>query len=310
MKLLFYVTCMLTFSLLFIVIARSIRGGQSQVQRRVDVIIAKSKTTEHDAVIDEKEKKVTMQDRVMKPVWDKVKLSLFRKMPKEATKVLEKRLQDAGNPFHLTPADFQLTKVVFGSIFFFLIMFMFLPGSNEPGKVIVLAIVGGLFGALYPSFYINTKKKQRVIAIQKEMPDFFDMVNVSIEAGMGLDAALSKVSKQMNGPLSVEFVRTIDEMRLGKSRRQAFSDMRERIPSDSFQSVMSALIQADQLGLGMSKVLRAQTQRIREQSRQLASEQAMKAPVKMMIPMVLFIFPTLFIVLLGPIVVKAVTEWF
>ena len=96
-------------------------------------------------------------------------------------------------------------------------------------------------------------------------------------------------------------------MKLGKSRREAFSDLRYRVPSDQFQSIMSSLIQADQLGIGMAKILKQLTVRIREHQRELAREQAMKAPIKMMFPMVLFIFPSLFIVLLGPLVIYLIT---
>ncbi|MFK4998197.1 type II secretion system F family protein [Bacillus sp. N9] len=140
------------------------------------------------------------------------------------------------------------------------------------------------------------------------MPDYFDMVNLLLEAGMGLDMAIANVSKQTNGPLADEFIYALEDMKLGKSRREAFYDLRKRVPSDSFQSVINALIQADQLGIGMAKVLGNLTNRIREQRREAAREQAMKAPVKMLFPMIIFIFPSLFIVILGPMMIRIMTE--
>ncbi|MFC4767942.1 type II secretion system F family protein [Effusibacillus consociatus] len=262
-----------------------------------------------NGVDDEKSKVPPIGERVLKPLWEKIRNYTFGKMSAHTARTLEKKLRDAGYPFQLTPADYKMLQVILGAVFFSVILLLFLPVSKDFGKIFVLALVAGVFGVLYPNYYLNARRKQRTIAIQKQMPDFFDMVNVSIEAGMGLDAAISKVCKRMNGPLADEFQRTLDEMKLGKSRREAFSDLRDRVPSEAFRSVMSALIQADQLGMGMAKVLRAQTHRIREQRRQAAKEQAMKAPVKMMIPMVLFMFPTLFVVLLGPIVVQLVTKW-
>ena len=115
-------------------------------------------------------------------------------------------------------------------------------------------------------------------------------------------------ANKLKGPLSDEFTLTLEDMKLGKSRREAFYDLRKRVPSDSFQSVINALIQADQLGIGMAKVLGNLTTRIREQQREAAREQAMKAPVKMLFPMIIFIFPSLFIVILGPMAIKLITE--
>ena len=120
-----------------------------------------------------------------------------------------------GNRITFTPLDVQLAKVVLGSLFFILIIMLFLRGSEQPGKIIFFAMAAGTYGAFYPTLFLKAKTKQRMKALQKGMPDFFDMVNVSIEAGMGLDAALTKVARQMKGRLwPEEFLQTIDEMRL------------------------------------------------------------------------------------------------
>ncbi|WP_252502115.1 type II secretion system F family protein [Sporosarcina sp. Marseille-Q4943] len=217
-------------------------------------------------------------------------------------KALEERLREAGYPMGLTPTDFRLLQFLVGATVFLCHILVFMQFIN----VISLLIFSTLMSILYMycmSFYISTLIKKRRLAIQKMMPDFFDMVNLSIEAGMGLDASIVKICRQMKGPLSDEFLQTMRDMELGKSRREAFADLRSRVPVHQFQSVITSLIQADILGVGMAKALRSLTQRIREQRTQMAREQAMKAPVKMVFPMLLFIFPAMFIVMLGPLVI-------
>lgn len=168
---------------------------------------------------------------------------------------------------------------------------------------LLLASVISLLAMYYLSFYLSTIIKKRRHEVQKTMADFFDMVNLSIEAGMGLDASIQRVCHQTKGALSDEFLQTLEDIKLGKSRKEAFSDLRNRVPVYQFQSIMTSLIQADMLGVGMTNMVRQVTGRMREQRRQFAREQAMKAPVKMVFPMLLFIFPALFIVMLGPLVI-------
>lgn len=249
-----------------------------------------------------------LSHRVIQPSLHKLRHYTHQKMPGHTTKELEKRLQAAGYPFGWNPVDFRITQILLGVTFFLLIFLLFSLVSDQTGRVVIVALAMAGLGYYYPLHYINVKGRRRIHLIEKSMPDFFDMMNLSIEAGLGLDGAIAKVSRKIGGPLSEEFLRTLDDMKLGKSRRQAFTELRERIPSDQFQSVMTALIQADQLGIGMAKVLRSLTLRIREQRREKARESAMKAPIKMLFPMVFFIFPTIFIVLLGPLIIFLVTE--
>lgn len=171
----------------------------------------------------------------------------------------------------------------------------------------MLAGAVAFLGFRYPMFYLAKKRTLRIKEINKQMPDFFDMVNLLLEAGVGLDSAISNVCQKKKGPLSEEFQQALEDMKLGKSRREAFYELRKRVPSDMFQSVIMAIIQADQLGIGMAKVLKNLTIRIREQRREARREQAMKAPIKMLFPMVFFIFPAIFIVILGPLVITILT---
>lgn len=237
---------------------------------------------------------------------DAAKAAIDKKMPKARKMELEKRLREAGYPLNMSSTDFRFLQILLGAVLFFIIYIVLGQVNTNMLSSFLLAGIMSILGMYYPSFYLSMIIKKRQQEIQKRMPDFFDMVNLSIEAGMGLDASILKVCHQTKGPLSEEFLQTMEDIKLGKSRREAFGDLRSRVPVHQFQSIITSLIQADMLGVGMAKVLRTLTVRIREQRTQLAREQAMKAPVKMIFPMMLFIFPAIFIVMLGPLVIYLV----
>ncbi|WP_337019521.1 type II secretion system F family protein, partial [Oceanobacillus massiliensis] len=138
----------------------------------------------------------------------------------------------------------------------------------------------------------------------KELPDILDLLTISLEAGLGFDAALSKVVSKKQGEVIKEFKIALEEMRLGQTRKEALNSINDRLSSSELKGLIYNIIQAEKLGVGMVSVLRVQTEEIREYRRQKAEETAMKAPIKMMFPLVLFIFPTLFIVLLGPAMIQ------
>lgn len=256
-----------------------------------------------DQVKKEEQKKDFPLMLALKRFNDRVKQLIAKAISAQRQKELEQRLREAGYQLKLKAVDFRFLQVMIGG-FLFLLVYLLLgkADTNLISSLLLSGIVAAL-GMYYPSFYLSSIIKKRRFEIQKGMPDFFDMVNLSIEAGMGLDSSIIKVCSQTKGPLSEEFLKTIEDMKLGKSRREALADLRKRVPVPQFQSIITSLIQADLLGVGMAKVLRSLTERIREQRTQLAREQAMKAPVKMIFPMMFFIFPAIFIVLLGPLVI-------
>lgn len=235
---------------------------------------------------------------------DQVNKSFGRKERKK----LEVLLHEAGYG-NKSAVEFRLIQLLIsvgGGFLAFLLMTPLTDGNRSMTFVLALAVVFLFYR--YPLFYLAKKKTQRVKVIDKEMSDFFDMVSLLLEAGVGLEGAIANVCARKPGPLADEFGQALDEMRRGKSRREAFYSLKQRVPSERFQSVMMSIIQADHLGVGMAKVIKNLTTRIREQRRELAREQAMKAPVKMLIPMVLFIFPPLFIVIIGPMMVKIIVD--
>ncbi|GGF23875.1 hypothetical protein GCM10010954_23460 [Halobacillus andaensis] len=285
------VTAVLIFQVLFRIIFRH----SMVVDQRAEFYIG---TVEEEKKSTKKEISSSVVN-----VTERAKQIIEKQLSKEAKSELDKKLRDAGVSYKWTAVDFRLIQILVTLILIF--AGWILAGGAEASFSSGL-LMGGALGALgfyYPNFYLSVKKRKRMEEVQRTLADFFDMINLSIEAGMGLDAAIFRACQQTKGPLSVEFKKAIDEMRLGKSRREAFTNLRNRVPVEEFQSIMTSIIQADQLGIGMAKALRSLTVRIREHQRQLAREKAMKAPVKMLFPMVFFIFPSMFIVILGPVVV-------
>lgn len=262
------------------------------------------KKTKADPLKQDKESKLKKE---LQQYWNKGTNLLNIKVSKTERKKLDMLLRDAGYPFK-NAIDFRLFQMVLSLAIGLPLILFIMPAAENKSSVLLMAITMAILGFRLPVFYLGKRKTARIREINKSMADFFDTVNLLLEAGMGLDLALAEVSRNNKGPLSEEFLQTLEDMKLGKSRREAFYDLRKRVPSDSFQSVITSLIQADQLGIGMAKVLGNLTVRIREQRREAAREQAMKAPVKMLFPMVFFIFPSLFIVILGPLVIQLVTK--
>ncbi len=173
--------------------------------------------------------------------------------------------------------------------------------------VAAMCLAGGL-SFVVPQFWLKSKITQRVKQIQKTLPDAIDLLVVSVEAGLGFDMAMGKVVEKTRGALADEFGRALEEMRLGYQRAQALKNITKRVRNDDLDSFISAIIQADQLGTSIGQVLRIQSEQMRVKRKQRIEEAAMKAPIKMLFPMVLFIFPTIFIIILGPIVIKVQYE--
>jgi tight adherence protein C len=245
--------------------------------------------------------------KVFENYWSKGADYLNKKVSNVERKKIDILLRDAGYPFK-SAIDFRLFQIVL-SVGLSLPIFLFiLPTTDKKVLIWFLIAIMAFQGYRLPIFYLGKKKTARIKSINISMPDYFDTVNLLLEAGMGLDLALAEISQKIKGPLADEFLQTLEDMKLGKSRREAFYELRRRVPSDSFQSVITSLIQADQLGIGMAKVLGNLTVRIREQRREAAREQAMKAPIKMLFPMIFFIFPSIFIVILGPMAITLVTK--
>ena len=177
--------------------------------------------------------------------------------------------------------------------------------SGDPLITFGVLIGSLILGFMAPDFYLSSRANSRGGAILDQLPDALDLLTISVEAGLGFDAAIIKVTEKMKGPLTDEFRRASAEQRVGKSRQEALRGISERIEVKELQNFISAIIQADQLGVPMSKVLRVQSEQMRTDRRQRAEEKAARAPILIMLPTVGCIFPSLFIVILTPAALSA-----
>src|SRR5256886_1128895 len=175
-----------------------------------------------------------------------------------------------------------------------------LGSAAAPKFVFMFALFCGLIGALAPGFYLNGRVRRRQTEVAAELPDALDLLSVSVEAGLGFDGAVQKLTEHMDGPLIEEFELALGEIRIGEGRSEALKKMSDRSASPEMASFVRAIIQADQLGISLGRILRVQAGDTRLKRQLLAEEKAMKAPIKMLFPTVAFIFPAMFLVVLGP----------
>jgi tight adherence protein C len=221
---------------------------------------------------------------------------------------IDSKLQKAGYPGGLRGADWVGVKLL--SLIAFAVI-GFLLGLLLTGGTIAMALlftlVGGAVGYIAPEFWLGKKVAARGLAMTLQLPDALDLLTISVEAGLGFDAALAKVVEKMEGPLVDEFRQALAEVRMGRTRREALRDVAERADAQPISNFIGAIVQAEQLGVPIAKVLQIQSNQLRIERRQRAEEAAAKAPVKMLFPMVGCIFPTIFIVILGPAVVTVMS---
>lgn len=242
--------------------------------------------------------------RIIRPVLDDISKTVLKIAPKEVIGALEKKVIMAGNPFNLDVKDWiNMQVIVMLCIPLATILIGYFRNTNIRSMLFIL-IVEIALGILMPILILNKKTSDRQKKIRNSLPDVLDLLTVSVEAGLGFDGALAKVIDKMPGPLADEFDNVLQEMKVGKQKREALKDMADKICIDDLTSFIGSVIQADQLGVSIGNVLRIQSEQMRQKRRQRAQEKAMKAPIKMLIPMVLFIFPTIFSVLMGPVVIR------
>lgn len=245
-------------------------------------------------------------ERVIYPIARKLGELAIKFTPQNALNSISRRLELAGSPAKLDPTMILSMQFIAGLTFGGLIALVFTLGPTKiaTGRLLLFVVLFAALGFYFPQLWLTSQIQKRQKNIRKAMPDALDLLTVCVEAGLGFDAALSKVSEKWQNELSLAFARVIAEIQLGKLRREALRDMADRIGLAEMTSFVAAVIQSEQLGVSMAKVLRIQSDQMRVKRRQLAEEEAHKAPVKMLIPMALLIFPSLMIVLLTPAALK------
>jgi len=255
-------------------------------------------------------------ERVLLPVWNRVvrnfsKLSKSRKSNRGRNKSSNVRLENdlrlAG--FRMQPSEFVFLRILAtaGLLLFGIAVAVILTSDSAIQFLIILVFMTAAVAS--PAFFLRFKINKRQLAIQNQMPNIMDVLSVSIEAGLGFDAALLKVIDHFDGPLVDELALVYREIQMGLPRRDALTALSGRSRVTELQTFASAVIQSEQFGTPIKNVLRNQAMQIRVNRRQMAQEKGMKAPIRMMLPMVLFIFPVIFIILLGPTVIQAIGQF-
>ena len=250
--------------------------------------------------LEEIEMSLPFKDRVLAPFFLRFARAAGRFTPRSNVAKLRQNLIEAGSPAKLGATEFLGLRLMLAGIMggsFFLLFAV--TGASLTQLLLFPVLIGG-FGYLIPGVWLGQKIKRRKREIQKALPDAIDLLTISVEAGLGFDPALGRVSEKWDNALTLEFRRMLSEMRIGKSRREAMREMASRINVDDFNVFIASIIQADQLGVSISQVLRVQSKQMRIRRRQRAEELAHKAPIKMLFPMVFLIFPALYVVILGP----------
>ena len=260
--------------------------------------------------LEEMELERPFRDRVVRPIIEGFARLVQRFTPRSNVEGLKQKLDMAGNPNDWTPSDFLgvrgLAALVCGAVPFLL---MILAPKKELANIILMTAGGAAIGYYLPMMRVNNQIKARQKEIQQALPDALDLLTISVEAGLALPSAMAKVGEKWENELSRAFSRVIAEARVGKPMREALRDMADRAGVPDMTNFVVSLIQAEQLGVSMTKVLQIQSQQMRQKRRQRAEEEARKAPVKMSVVLVLLLIPGIFIVILGPTVPRIMRQF-
>ena len=293
-------------SILSIALALAVAFGvflifQGLSQPQTDLLESRlAQFSDHDLTLAEMELAQPFAERFLRPILDRMGNFMTSRTPANRTEALQDKINLAGRPFNLTPGGLlalQLTSLlVLTAVGFGLSTVMGLSGS----MMFAGPAGGGVLGYLIPSIWLSRKVKARQKEIRVALPNALDLLTISVEAGLGFDAAITRVTEKYHNALALEFTQVLNEARLGRPRLEALEDMARRNNVDELSNFIQAIVQSDQLGVGIAQVLRIQSEEMRRRRRQHAEEMGAKAALKMLFPMVGCIFPALFIVLLGP----------
>jgi tight adherence protein C len=251
----------------------------------------------------ELELQVPLFDRTVKPVAIRLAGIGRRLTTRSRVDKTEERLAQAGYPGGMSSSDFLGLKVMAAAILGLGVFALLGVLGRNLVFGLLLGVVLGTIGYIGPEFWLGARIRRRKAEILRTLPDILDMLTISIKAGLGFDAALSRVVEKAKGPMSDEFRRCLAEIQLGKARRDSLRELVDRVQVTPLTGFVGAILQAEQLGVPVARVLQVQSEQLRLERRQRAEENAAKAPIKMLLPLVGCIFPAMFIVILGPAVI-------
>ena len=281
--------------LIFIGLARTpSRNTAEMVAQRLSVYGGEKPLT-----LEEVELQRPFSERFLRPAIERLGSIMSRSTPQKARQNLMNRLDLAGRPGNLTPEDFAAVRIVAAAVMAAVGLLIGLLLAN-PVYLVISVALGAVLGFYLPVLWLKQKVDARRAEIQKGLPDAMDLLVIAVDAGLGFDAALARVTDKYKNALSDEFAKVLREVSLGRPRLEAMDEMGRSSGVEDLHNFIQAIIQSEQFGTGIGKILRIQADEMRRKRRQRAQEKAAQATLKMMLPMVGCIFPTLWIVLLGP----------
>lgn len=285
-------------AIILVVIGMRDSSQEDKLQSRLAEFAARGES----ASLEEIELSQPISERIIVPLARSFGRFATRFTPQNAIQSTQHMLELAGNPRGLDPSIFWLARFIFaillgGGLFF---IFSISDSSWSLTRRMIVVVMVTIFGFFLPQMLLQSKIDRRQKSVRKSMPDALDLLTICVEAGLGFDGAMQKVYEKWDSELSLAFGRALREIQLGKLRREALRSMADRLGVAEMSSFVAAVIQSEQLGVSMAKVLRIQSDQMRIKRRQLAEEEAHKAPIKMLIPMALLIFPSICIVLMTP----------
>jgi tight adherence protein C len=262
--------------------------------------LAEFSTSEEVMSLEDLEMSLRFHERVILPLFNRIGEFSSRFTPQATLQSARRRLEMAGNPMQLDPAFFLLMRMVMAVVFGGSVFAVFAITRRNWLQGLGLSTLFTVIGFVFPDIWLTGRIRGRQKAIFRALPDALDLLTVCVEAGLGFDAAMGNVHEKWEDDLALEFGRVLQEIRLGKLRREALRDMSDRLDVPELTSFVAAVIQSEQLGVSMAKVLRIQSDQMRVRRRQMAEEEANKAPIKMVFPIGCLIFPSILLILLGP----------
>ena len=261
---------------------------------------------ELNIVSEEKNENKSFSERMIIPLYKNFSEALLKITPKHKLEILNKRLERAGFLKNTTIGKWLFNKSIIILAFSSMIgLLSFMVAQNIIKSTILTLLVMVVINNFF-NFYLSIKIEDRKKKILKDLPYTLDLITVSVEAGLSFDGAIARVISNISGELCDEFAKSLKEIRMGIERKVALKNMSERCEVKALSMLVTSIIQADELGVSLSRVLRIESANLREQRKQVSREKAMKAPIKMLFPLVFFIFPIIFIIILGPAVIRMI----
>ena len=290
----------LGLAIVLIVIGLSARDPKESLSAR----LAEYSAREQAASLEEIELSMPFTERIIAPMVRSLAEFVKRFTPERTLESTRHKLDLAGNPQNWSPAEFFGVRALATVVLAGLIFVLLTVTGAEIGTRLLMTLVFAALGNFLPVLFLGGKIRSRQGNIVKSLPDALDLLTVCVDAGLAFDQAIKKVAEKWDNELSHAFARLLQEIQLGRLRREAMRDMANRMEVTDVTSFVAAIVQAETLGVSISKILRIQADQMRMRRRQRAEEKAHQASVKMLIPMVFLIFPSIWVVLLGPAILQ------